>query len=134
MTKTKTKITVSRLLGLITDCKGGFTYSIKHDRCVDPSVDFGDNAYAVSLEGFELVHTKGFFRTGYGTAELNRWITRVLGNNYGYIGGWYNEEDNKFYLDNTVIFQGSLSEALDFAREQNQKAIFHFKTGKTISL
>ncbi len=48
----------------------------------------------------------------------------------GFIGGWYNPEDGKYYLDSTRIFpEDSLSAALAFARENHQHTVYDLAKG-----
>ena len=48
----------------------------------------------------------------------------------GFIGGWYNPEDGKYYFDSTRIFpEDSLSAALAFARENHQHTVFDLAKG-----
>jgi len=46
-----------------------------------------------------------------------------------YFGGWYDSNDNNFYLDISIIInQKKDNLAFILAKNQNQKAIFNFKT------
>lgn len=51
------------------------------------------------------------------------------------IGGWHNVENNLFYFDSVKIFKNSeLEQALAFAKEQEQLAIFDLTNLKEINL
>ena len=49
------------------------------------------------------------------------------------LGGWLNIENNKFYFDSVRIFK-NLEQALEFAKEQEQLAIFDLTNLKEINL
>lgn len=43
----------------------------------------------------------------------------------GYVGGWYNNDDELYYFDSTHLFpETSLKEALDFGKENGQSTVF----------
>ena len=51
------------------------------------------------------------------------------------IGGWLNEDNEKFYFDSIKIFKNSeLQEAIEFARQQEQIAIFDLTNLKEIKI
>lgn len=51
----------------------------------------------------------------------------------GYVGGWLDSESGLYYFDNTKIFpEDQLEEALKFARENGQKAVYIISTGEEI--
>ena len=51
------------------------------------------------------------------------------------IGGWLNVENEKFYFDSVKIFKNSeLKEALEFAKQQKQIAIFDLTNLKEIKI
>lgn len=53
----------------------------------------------------------------------------------GYVGGWYNSDDGRFYFDSTRIFpENQLEEAIKFGKENGQYAIFILSTGTEVSL
>ena len=53
----------------------------------------------------------------------------------GYVGGWYNSDDGRFYFDSTRIFpEDQLKEAIKFGKENGQYAIFILSTGTEVSL
>ena len=48
----------------------------------------------------------------------------------GYIGGWYNSENGKYYFDSTRLFpEDSLTAALAFARENEQNSVYDLSKG-----
>lgn len=54
-------------------------------------------------------------------------------NHDGYVGGWLDSESGLYYFDNTKIFpEDQLEEALKFARENGQKAVYIISTGEEI--
>lgn len=54
-------------------------------------------------------------------------------NHDGYVGGWLDSESGLYYFDSTKIFpEDQLEEALEFARENGQKAVYIISTGKEI--
>ena len=51
------------------------------------------------------------------------------------IGGWLNEENEKFYFDSVKIFKNSeLDKAIEFAKQQKQIAIFDLTNLKEIKI
>lgn len=54
-------------------------------------------------------------------------------NHDGYVGGWLDSESGLYYFDSTKIFpEDQLEEALEFARENGQKAVYIISTGEEI--
>lgn len=52
----------------------------------------------------------------------------------GYVGGWYNPENGKYYFDSTRLFpEDSLTAALAFARENGQSVVYNIGKGIEIS-
>lgn len=53
----------------------------------------------------------------------------------GYVGGWYDSESGLYYFDSTRLFpEDQLEEALQFARDNDQLAIYDLSTGEEIRL
>ena len=51
----------------------------------------------------------------------------------GYVGGWLDTESGLYYFDSTKIFtEDQLEEALQFARENGQSAVYVLSTGEEI--
>ncbi len=51
----------------------------------------------------------------------------------GYMGGWLDSESGLYYFDSTKIFpEDQLEEALEFARENGQTAVYVISTGEEI--
>jgi hypothetical protein len=51
----------------------------------------------------------------------------------GYVGGWLDTESGLYYFDSTKLFsEDQVEEALQFARENGQSAIYVISTGKEI--
>jgi fructokinase len=56
----------------------------------------------------------------FGTEGLKRCIKHAIGHD-GYIGGWLNEDNGKFYFDSVKIFPVSQQkEAIEFGRANKQ--------------
>lgn len=64
--------------------------------------------------------------------DLKKVVQHALDNDK-IVGGWYDEQDNLYYFDSSKIFY-SESEAIEFAKANNQKAIFNLTEGITIDL
>ena len=53
----------------------------------------------------------------------------------GYVGGWYDSETGLYYFDSTRLFpEDQLEEALQFARDNGQLAVYVLSTGEEIRL
>lgn len=53
----------------------------------------------------------------------------------GYVGGWYDSESGLYYFDSTRLFpEDQLDEALQFARDNSQLAVYVLSTGEEIRL
>lgn len=53
----------------------------------------------------------------------------------GYVGGWYDSESGLYYFDSTRLFpEDQLDEALQFARDNAQLAVYVLSTGEEIRL
>lgn len=53
----------------------------------------------------------------------------------GYVGGWYDSESGLYYFDSTRLFpEDQLEEALQFARDNGQLAVYVLSTGEEIRL
>lgn len=51
----------------------------------------------------------------------------------GYVGGWFDTGSGLYYFDSTKIFPGDqMDEALEFARENGQIAIYIISTGEEV--
>lgn len=60
----------------------------------------------------------------FGKESLNRVINHALEHSKT-IGGWFDTESNRFYFDSVKVFRNSeISEAIKFAKENNQLAIY----------
>jgi hypothetical protein len=81
---------------------------------------FDKDEYCVSLEGYE-----GRFIPPIRPIDVQSWQKQnckvVLSDHY--VGGWLDHETNEYVLDISVSIKG-LEEALTFASENNQKAIY----------
>ena len=55
--------------------------------------------------------------------------------NGGYVGGWLDTESGRYYFDSVRIFpEDSLEQALDFARQNEQKAVYIISSGREVRL
>ena len=53
----------------------------------------------------------------------------------GYVGGWYDSQSGLYYFDSTRLFpEEQLDEALQFAQENGQLAVYVLSTGEEIRL
>ena len=53
----------------------------------------------------------------------------------GFVGGWWNSEDSLYYFDSVRIFpETDLGEAVSFARENGQLAVFVLSTGEEVRM
>ena len=53
----------------------------------------------------------------------------------GYVGGWYDSQSGLYYFDSTRLFpEDQLEEALQFAQENGQLAVYVLSTGEEIRL
>ena len=75
-----------------------------------------------------LLKTKKFFRLCAPSARLSD-----LQKLNAHVGVWYNHEDGKTYLDTSYRFN-DVDSALQFARDNNQLAIFDLATYEEIRL
>lgn len=51
----------------------------------------------------------------------------------GYVGGWLDSESGLYYFDSTKLFpEDQLDEALEFARQNGQQAVYVISTGEEI--
>jgi len=58
-------------------------------------------------------------------------LEKINGNEHLFVGVWYNEEDDAYYVDINEIIE-NLEDALTDGRNQKQLAIFDLKTQKSI--
>lgn len=56
--------------------------------------------------------------------QLNKVVSHALSHD-GYVGGWLNTENGRFYFDSTRLFpETSLKEAIQFGKENRQLSVF----------
>lgn len=107
-----------RLAGLLKSA-GGFTHNLLTGS--DES-----HGYAVALPGHEGVlpgHASSSDIAAYAKKHL-----KELSNKQARLGGWYNGEDGKTYLDVSHV-HGGFNEALKKARDNKQIALYDLDTG-----
>jgi hypothetical protein len=102
----KNLVMVEKIESIVKQNPFGFTYSLKTGRFVK----FG---YSVAYEATQ----NSFERPG-----LEKVLEHALKHSQ-VIGGWLNTENNLYYYDSVKIFK-RLNEAMKFARENHQVAIF----------
>lgn len=65
-------------------------------------------------------------------------LTRVVRHAFehgGHVGGWYDSESGLYFFDSTRLFpEDQLDEALQFARDNGQLAVYVLSTGEEIRL
>lgn len=90
---------------------GGYSHDTKHRY----SVAYGDNEFIISLKEFneEVVHN----------------YLKV----HGTIGTWINTENNMVYLDTSKTIENK-GEAIEFAKETNQLAIYDLIENEEIAI
>ena len=66
--------------------------------------------------------------------SLTTVVTHALEHD-GYVGGWLDEESGLYYFDSTKLFpEDKIEEALEFARENGQAAIYIISTEEEIRI
>ena len=66
--------------------------------------------------------------------DLDFVVDHALSHN-GYVGGWLNSEDGKYYFDSVRVFpEDSLSAAINFGKAHHQEAVYILSTGTEIRL
>ena len=66
--------------------------------------------------------------------DLTRVVRHALEHG-SYVGGWYDSESGLYFFDSTRLFpEDQLDEALQFARENGQLAVYVLSTGEEIRL
>lgn len=118
--------------------EGGVTYDVSHLKIVS----MGENAYAVSLKGGELLPADA------SPEEIEGSLQKILLEHpddfwkKGYaLGTWIDQERGKLAIDRTVLItfsdedrEKALQKALSLAKEEGQKAIFDLSLGETIAV
>lgn len=71
-------------------------------------------------------------QNSFGKNSLNDVIEHALSHDH-WVGGWYNTEDKNYYFDSNRVFDaGMYDEAMSFARENQQLAIYDITNDSTI--
>ena len=66
--------------------------------------------------------------------QLDKVVSHALHHD-GYVGGWYNNEDDLYYFDSTKLFpENNLKDALQFGKENGQHSVFILSTYTDIPL
>ncbi len=66
--------------------------------------------------------------------QLNKVVRHAL-QNEGYVGGWFNNEDNLYYFDSTKLFpENDLKGAIQFGKENGQLSVFILSTYTNIPI
>jgi fructokinase len=87
-----------------------------------------------SLESVESGIVAAYLETqdNFGDAGLMKVVEHAMSHDQT-IGGWFNEDNEKFYFDSVKVFQ-SLDEAIAFGRENQQIAIYDLTNRTLIKL
>lgn len=73
-------------------------------------------------------------QNSFGKESLQKVITHSL-KHQKIVGGWLNEENNQYYFDSVKMFKNSeLQQAIEFAKENKQIAIFDITNLKEIKI
>jgi len=115
----------------------------------DQISEIADQVWAYSLanpDGFTLnIHTMTAPTEGISVAyaatqnshsrdQLDMVVKHSLEHS-GYVGGWYDSYDGQYYFDSVRLFpEDQLEEALEFAEENGQYAVFVISTSTEISV
>ena len=66
--------------------------------------------------------------------QLNKVVRHAL-QNEGYVGGWFNSEDNLYYFDSTKLFpENDLKGAIQFGKENGRFSVFILSTYTNIPI
>ena len=66
--------------------------------------------------------------------QLDKVVSHAL-QHEGYVGGWYNSENELYYFDSTKLFpENNLKGALRFGKENNQHTVFILSTSTDVPL
>lgn len=118
--KTAPKKMVKLIIEIADQNPAGFTLRIPTMRLLRP---FEDEGILVAYEETQDSHTPSGLRKVIDHAFRNDLL----------IGGWLDEEQGLFYFDSVRRFpENELEEALKFAAEQNQIAVFRLSDAMTI--
>lgn len=73
-------------------------------------------------------------QNSFGKESLRKVITHSLSHE-SIVGGWFNTTDSNYYFDSSIVFSDtSLAEAITFARENHQLAIYDLTHDSTITI
>jgi hypothetical protein len=126
---------------LMCENGGGITISPMKTEHAKP-----DTGIVVALRGYsKIIPAIEFCSCGKGSVIVERYVNEhsdVLSEPIvsstpkpyaPHFGAWFNQEDEKVYLDLSVVFpEEDVERALVFAREQNQIAAYHISQGREI--
>jgi len=71
-------------------------------------------------------------QNSFGTEGLMKAVNHAI-EHAGYVGGWFNKENGKYYFD-SIMIETDRDEAMRKGKEQEQIAIFHLDTFEEITL
>lgn len=94
-----------------THNNGGYSHDTKHRY----SVAYGDNEFIISLKEFNEEVVINYLKV------------------HGTIGTWHNKENNMVYLDTSKTIENK-AEAIEFAKETNQLAIYDLVANEEIAI
>lgn len=95
--------------------------------------------FTISLEGYKPVKSGicvaySATQNSHSVESLSKVIAHAKAHS-GVIGGWLDPESSLYYFDSVKVFEPSqLSEALEFAIQENQIAIYDIESDTTIRL
>lgn len=95
----------------LTKENGGYSHDTKHRY----SVAYGDNEFIISLKEFNEEVVYNYLKV------------------HGTIGTWINTENNMVYLDTSKTIENK-GEAIEFAKETNQLAIYDLIENEEIAI
>lgn len=103
-------------------------------------IAFGNPAgFTISLEGYKPVKSGicvayAATQNSHSAESLAKVIAHAQAHS-GVVGGWLDTESSLYYFDSVKVFAPSqLSEALEFAIQENQLAIYDIESDRTIRL
>lgn len=105
---------------LARENKEGFTYDLRRGDLME----YRDRGYVVAVDAGAAE---------WGPQALERAIHNARKHNLPFVGGWFNEVDKRFEFDACTWFE-DFSQAVAFAKDQRQKAIYDCENEVVIDL
>lgn len=127
----KEKMLSNKLKEIAKKNKEGFTVFVKYDKTKN-------KCYIDNLN--KSIYNKDIYRYCIGITnnntkkKINKFFNDIDKYFYhGYIGGWYNKENNQYYIDK-VIVTSNKEYAIQLAKKHNQISIYDLKLKKDIKI